>query len=1009
MLIRNGRVLALLTLAISCLVVPGSRAVAERATAPVDSVARDVAKRLVAGSDFTCLLDSNGAIRCWGQNDVGQLGNGDASVTRSLAPVLVVGITNAVEISAYARHACALLRDGTAKCWGFGADGQLGDGVAYGTSSPTFIPAFTATPVTVKNPAGSAALSGLRTIGTGTEHSCAVRDSDGAVFCWGDEQSGHLGNGLTASLRLLPVQVETSSGFLTGIVDLAVGRETSCGLSAVGAAFCWGGNQFGQLANPLLINTSVNPNTFYPALEATQWGNVTGLRGIGIGGQHICAFTSSAVVCAGGTDTQREFSNTERKTSLWFYPESGAQQVALTKSATCILTSSNTVKCAGHINVAGYNNVWVNDLGPTGMFVNGELSDVRGVAAGEEHLCAYRDNGITCWGANNNGQLGDGTVVHPKTFTQVAASLNSSVSIVDPGAKDVSSPPFTLSASATSGATVSFGVDSSSSAVCSATVGGVVTVLGAGNCVVTATAPVYGLYLDSSTSRTMVFSALEPVVTAGDPSSVGFTTATVSATVSARGSESATTLRYGTSSLLGVGTDVAIGSQSGIAAQAITHELTSLSPGITYYYRFTSTNALGTATSLVGTFTTKGAKPTVTTGGATAQVFEASVTAEVNANDVDATVSFEYGTDPQLANASTAKVSDAVTGSTAKSVSVSLTKLAAGTVYYFRVLGSNAVGSSAGDIKSFTTRGGKPTVVTGSATRGASGMTVNGKVNAKELETSVRFEYGTDPKLTGAQQTTAKTQTGTDDVDVSAVITGLAENTTYYYRITATNAVGSAEGDIKSFTTTRPEGVSINDGEEFTASENVVVSVVGSATAVKAILSNDGGFKTSETFDLINNSADIPWKLQSSREGTFTKIVYVKYVSRFGSQSQAQTDDIILDTTKPVLANATAVAAAPTGSAVQVLRISAKAKASGGVRMSLRGSDTISGIGTIEVRSAANKPATKVKVSRVDGKADGKPRAAAQTVTLKTTAKRLQVRVIDRAGNASAWRTITVK
>ncbi|MFM7411124.1 MAG: hypothetical protein ACKO3L_10065, partial [Actinomycetota bacterium] len=59
--------------------------------------------------------------------------------------------------------------------------------------------------------------------------------------------------------------------------------------------------------------------------------------------------------------------------------------------------------------------------------------------------------------------------------------------------------------------------------------------------------------------------------------------------------------------------------------------------------------------------------------------------------------------------------------------------------------------------------------------------------------------------------------------------------------------------------------------------------------------------------------------------------------------------------------------------------------------------------------SAANKPATKVNVSRVAGKADGKSREASQTVTLRTAAKRLQVRVIDRAGNASAWRTITVR
>ena len=69
----------------------------------------------------------------------------------------------------------------------------------------------------------------------------------------------------------------------------------------------------------------------------------------------------------------------------------------------------------------------------------------------------------------------------------------------------------------------------------------------------------------------------------------------------------------------------------------------------------------------------------------------------------------------------------------------------------------------------------------------------------------------------------------------------------------------------------------------------------------------------------------------------------------------------------------------------------------------------MSGIGIIEVRSSASKPAVQVKIANVAGKADGKPRPTSQTVSLKTTAKRLLIRVIDRAGNASAWRTITVK
>ena len=206
----------------------------------------------------------------------------------------------------------------------------------------------------------------------------------------------------------------------------------------------------------------------------------------------------------------------------------------------------------------------------------------------------------------------------------------------------------------------------------------------------------------------------------------------------------------------------------------------------------------------------------------------------------------------------------------------------------------------------------------------------------------------TDPKLVGALTTPAVTRSGTTEEDLSAIVTSLSENTTYYYRIKASNAVGTADGDIKTFATTRPEGVSINDGDEFTASQSVMVSVVGPSTAVKAVLSNDGGFKISETFDLVNNSAEIPWTLQSSREGTFTKIVYVKYVSRFGSTSTPYTDDIILDTTKPAMSTATAAASTPASDAVQVAAVRAAAK--GGVRLIVRGSDTISGIGSVEVR-----------------------------------------------------------
>jgi len=853
-------------------------------------------KLFSAGMYFTCLGSTNGTVRCWGDNTYGQIGNG-AYGPAVTTPTAVSSLSNVREIVAGAYHVCALLEDTTVRCWGYNFYGQLGDGTTNNS----------ATPVVVSNPAGSASLTGVASIAAGYGTTCASMVADGAVYCWGDQTDGRLGNGQSAFGRVSrPDEVEVSAGVqLTGIRELSAGMSASCGISSTANLWCWGS-----------AGWAAGDGTNARSLRAKQVPSLSNVRSVSAGLGHVCAVATGGNYCWGGS-TDYPYGSPTTEVSPTIARFGTVTQMAAGGNATCVLQSDKKVQCVGYFNAPDNMTqkpaIGGNVDGETQAFT--DVPSIAGatlVAVGGNHACAQTSTGLFCWGRNDYGQLGGGSATAANQVAVLAmAAQAQTVTFAEIEAKTVASEPFDVSATADTGRAVRYAVDATSSAVCSIS-GARVTVLDSGNCIVNATVDAEGMYAESTASKTVVVAALAPIATTGDASSLTMNSATLAGT----------------------------------------------------------TNPRGAATSL----------------------------------------SFEYGTDATLASPTSAVVKDVQTGNAAKSVSVDLAGLGIATTYYYRVVATNSIGTSRGDIKSFTTKGSKPAAITGSATRGSSGMTVNGKVNPKDLETSVRFEYGTDPKLAGAQQTAAKVQVGSDDVDVSAVISGLAENTTYYYRIIAANVVGTAEGDIKSFTTTRPEGVSINDGEEFTSSENVIVSVVGPSTAVKAILSNDGGFKTSETFDLTNNSADINWKLQSSREGTFTKIVYVKYVSRFGSQSQPVTDDIILDTTKPVMSAATATAAAPTGSAVQVARTGRSAKkAAGGVRLSLRGSDTISGIGFVEVRSAPSKPATKVTVSRVAGKTDGKPRATSQTVTLRTSAKRLQVRVIDRAGNASAWRTITVK
>lgn len=1004
MLTHIKRVL-LAAVLVACLVPTAGALQAERAEAPASiTQTRTVAKQLVAGSYFTCSLATAGTVRCWGDNQYGQLGNGE-SQTKSPTSVGVVGISTAVEITAGDYHACALLNDGRVKCWGYGYYGQLGYGSKGDGSNKV-------TPVFVRNSDNTDDLTGVVSIAAGQQFTCAVL-SDKTAKCWGQTQSGRLGNGESggaeANWKSLPVDVKTNASTLLADVDeIATGGGTACALLADATVKCWGSNTNGQLG---IGNTSSSS-------YAVGFSNITGVIALTAGMGHVCVLKVAAMYCAGGASNKyvygRQMPNStpveflDAQTSV-----SNAKQIVASDSATCILRSDSTVACAGGIFQFETNTTTAisgSGSGPTSSFtaISG-LTGVIALAGGGEHFCASIAAGMKCWGKNSSGQLGNGVTGDVSGLVAVIGLEPSTVTIADPGAKNVDSAAFDLEATSSSGAAVTLSVADESTSVCSISMGRL-TVLNSGSCVVNGASATSGIYAGGVGTRTITISALAPTVGAATAGSVTLTGVSLSASINAKGASTTVSVEYGTDETLAIKTTSTIsGTKTGIVASSSSLSLTGLNPGTNYYFRFVATNAVGATSGSIASFTTSGAKPTVTTGVATADAFGATLAGEVNANEVDATVSFEYGTDSTLAKAESVSVAEAVTGSTAKAVTASVSKLVPATTYHYRVVATNSVGVSRGAIKTFTTKGSKPTATTGSASRATAGTTVNGKVNPKDLETTVRFEYGTDPKLVGAQQTAAKTQTGAEDVDVTAVLTGLAENTTYYYRVTATNIVGTTDGDIKSFITTRPEGVSINDGDEFTSSENVTISVVGPSTAVKAILSNDGGFKTTETFDLTNNSADIPWKLQSSREGTFTKIVYVKYVSRFGSQSQAVTDDIILDTTKPVLTTATAAAATPTGSAVEVSRIGTKAKSAGGVRLSLRGSDTISGIGTIEVRSASNKPASKVNLSRVAGKADGKPRAASQTVTLRTTAKRLQVRVIDRAGNASAWRTITVR
>ncbi len=219
-----------------------------------------------------------------------------------------------------------------------------------------------------------------------------------------------------------------------------------------------------------------------------------------------------------------------------------------------------------------------------------------------------------------------------------------------------------------------------------------------------------------------------------------------------------------------------------------------------------ATNSAGTSKGSIVSQIITAQAPTVVTAAATSPTTSgATLHGTVNPNGLAVTdYHFEYGTEPEPGDVyNTTSVQTLAAGLTAQPVTASLSGLAPGTTYYFRVVATNSAGTLKGLILSFPTVAPPPTVVTTAATSvTTTGATLNGTVNPNGLATDGYFEWGTDPTL--ATKSTTSTQamgSGGSAAAITAPLTGLTPGTTYYFRVVATNAGGTDNGTILSFTT----------------------------------------------------------------------------------------------------------------------------------------------------------------------------------------------------------------
>ena len=332
-----------------------------------------------SGSNHTCAVLGTGGLKCWGNNDTGQLG--DNSKSDRLLPVAIVGLSTSVKaVSTGHSHSCALLSTGGVKCWGWNYYGQLGDSTSTDRLTPVDVTGL------------SSGVSGISTSEYGT---CALM-STGAVKCWGFSSKPDLPSqpqNSQATKQLTPTGVPLLS---IGVTAISSGSSHTCALMDTGGVKCWGYNLHGQLGDN---------STSERLTPVDVVGLSSGVTAISAGSSHTCA-----VMATGGLKCWGLRNDSQILLTPVDVPDvpSGVTAVSAGQSYNCILLNTGSVKCWGHYGNGRVQGASTNGITPVDM--HGLSSGVADVSVGSAHSCALLNTGrIKCWGYNGDGQVGDGS------------------------------------------------------------------------------------------------------------------------------------------------------------------------------------------------------------------------------------------------------------------------------------------------------------------------------------------------------------------------------------------------------------------------------------------------------------------------------------------------------------------------------------------------------------------------------------------------------------------------
>lgn len=390
----------------------------------VSGPSKSCVSQLAGGEEHFCMLQTSGAVWCWGDNEHGQLGNDTTENALAPVPLKVPADMQVVGIYPGEVQTCLLDGKGVVHCWGSNEDAALGFASAWsvdekGNDIPEFDEGDVLTPLPVTEvlePDESgvyhrAVAPVFEQLAVGGVHACALTAA-GALYCWGENNHAQCGvDPATFDTETLPVPVRVAN-VPDSIKAMALGDEFSLLLTQDGSVFSFGDNSYGELGTGMLGGESAAPVQV----------SITAVRELAPGAAHACAEKEDGTIwCWGyGASGALGLGDTKNQPSPQYV--TAARSIASSGNAfhTCAIDVNQGLECWGQNAAGAIGNGAVSDGQATWIATPSHvpLATVTTVATSNSATCALTtDSVLWCWGENATGQLGGGSELSTDTPT----------------------------------------------------------------------------------------------------------------------------------------------------------------------------------------------------------------------------------------------------------------------------------------------------------------------------------------------------------------------------------------------------------------------------------------------------------------------------------------------------------------------------------------------------------------------------------------------------------------